>query len=546
MRAAARADRPVPPREARELFTLELGGHPGPASAGEERASLDQVARWHLARELPRRCFRYRQARAMAKHLAWLPNPLKTALLLRVLARGACWLEDDSGTKKDVSATYLAGLCARWLADRLRAPLAIRRARRQVEALSLALSGRQPPRPGPDAPLYLRSDLVFDVEAGGAVAHISGVVNHLRFRGRRAVMVTTAPVPLVSPALEAHVLPPSPFRPSVDLLWRLEFNRHVHDQVLKLLDGRVPAFLYHRATAYCYAAAALAQDLGVPLVLEYNGSDAWISRHWGHRPLRHEPLAIAIEDLNLRAASLVVVVSQALGEEVAARGVPEGRILVVPNGADTDRYHPSVDGSGVRASLGAPPEAVVVGFVGTFGAWHGAEVLARAFRLVVARSPVPVHLLFVGDGSRLAATRALVEAAGLSGQVTFAGLVPQAEGPAYMAACDILVAPHVPNADGSVFFGSPTKLFEYLAMGKAVVASDLGQLGQVVEHGRNGLLVRPGDDQDLAAAITALVADPGLRRRLGDQARRDAVERYTWHQHAERIAARAEEVLGSG
>src|SRR5439155_12156466 len=118
--------------------------------------------------------------------------------------------------------------------------------------------------------------------------------------------------------------------------------------------------------------------------------------------------------------------------------------------------------------------------------------------------------------------------AGLLGRAVFTGLVPQEEGPRHLAAMDILVAPHVPNADGSRFFGSPTKLFEYMAMGRPIVASRLEQIGEVLEDGRTALLVPPGDEEALARALLRLVDEAGLRASLGAAARSRVVERHTW------------------
>jgi glycosyltransferase involved in cell wall biosynthesis len=93
--------------------------------------------------------------------------------------------------------------------------------------------------------------------------------------------------------------------------------------------------------------------------------------------------------------------------------------------------------------------------------------------------------------------------------------VPQEEGPAYLAACDVLVATHVPNPDGSKFFGSPTKLFEYMATGRGIVASRLGQIAEVLEHGRTALLTEPGSPDALAEALARMVHDERLRAELG-------------------------------
>ena len=89
--------------------------------------------------------------------------------------------------------------------------------------------------------------------------------------------------------------------------------------------------------------------------------------------------------------------------------------------------------------------------------------------------------------------------------------------------------------DGSEFFGSPTKLFEYMAMGKAIVASRLGQIGEVLDDEETALLIEPGDARQLADAILRLRDSPELRRRLGAAARRAAVEKHTWKQNAQRV-----------
>jgi glycosyltransferase involved in cell wall biosynthesis len=98
-----------------------------------------------------------------------------------------------------------------------------------------------------------------------------------------------------------------------------------------------------------------------------------------------------------------------------------------------------------------------------------------------------------------------------------------------------LVSPHVPLTDGSEFFGSPTKLFEYLAMEKGIIASRLGQIGEVITDGENGLLVQPADTEGLARAIERMSVDCELRTRLGKAARKTAIERYTWQHNAARV-----------
>ncbi|MFN3399702.1 MAG: glycosyltransferase [Ferrovibrio sp.] len=183
---------------------------------------------------------------------------------------------------------------------------------------------------------------------------------------------------------------------------------------------------------------------------------------------------------------------------------------------------------------------VVIGFIGTFGKWHGADVLAKAYgRLLTARPDLHfrLRLLMIGDGPGRAAAEAVLVQADLADRAVFTGLVPQDQGPAHLAACDILASPHVPNPDGTPFFGSPTKLFEYMARAKPIVASELDQIGQILQAGKTALMVPPGDEGALADALGTLVDNPDLRVRLGCGAREVVVAKYDWRAHTQRILA---------
>jgi glycosyltransferase involved in cell wall biosynthesis len=143
------------------------------------------------------------------------------------------------------------------------------------------------------------------------------------------------------------------------------------------------------------------------------------------------------------------------------------------------------------------------------------------------------------------AVRQILSEGGAIDATVFTGLVPQEDGAAYLAACDVLVSPHVPNPDGTPFFGSPTKLFEYMAMGRGIVASNLDQIGEVLEHGKTALLTAPGDVDELAAALMCLAVDRELRDRLGAEARRTAVSRHTWRGHTARTIDRLRELVAN-
>src|SRR5262249_19311304 len=146
-----------------------------------------------------------------------------------------------------------------------------------------------------------------------------------------------------------------------------------------------------------------------------------------------------------------------------------------------------------------------------------------------------VRFLLVGAGRFRDEVESIIRAAGKGDRVIFTGHVDHERVPALLDACDILLSPHVPLEDGSEFFGSPTKLFEYMAMGKAIAASRLGQIGDVLLDEESGLLVEPGHAHQLANAIVRLSESSDLRARLGAAARKAAVERHTWKQNAQRV-----------
>ncbi|MFQ5878390.1 MAG: glycosyltransferase family 4 protein [Acidobacteriota bacterium] len=388
---------------------------------------------------------------------------------------------------------------------------------------------RRPPRPAAGRRVcYLRTDLWSGVPAGGSVAHTAGVAAGFRAAGADLFFIGTSPPGLIDPGRHPiHVVPQGRLcnvcREVPHFAHSLRFERAAG----KILGTRPADLIYQRFDPGNHAGVVLSRRLRVPFVLEYNGSEVWITDHWD-RPYRLRSIFAGLEEVNVRHADLITVVSSVLRDALIGRGVEPDRVVVRPNGVDPARFRPDLDGGAVRRRWGLGGRTVV-GFIGTFGVWHGAAILARAAARI-ARSRPEARFLFVGDGAQRAEAEAILAREGVRA-ATFTGLVPQESGPEHLAAMDILVSPHVPNPDGTRFFGSPTKLFEYMAMGRGIVASDLEQIGEVLEDGRTALLVPPGDEAALARAIIALLDDPDLRSRLGAQARRRALERHTWDAH---------------
>jgi len=493
--------------------------------------------------------FRYREARLLTPNLNYVSSPLLKALFLRFMSRGRCFFEDES-CRRGPGITYssLFRMMWRFGRDLISRGALIKKTLSEVEkfkagaahrpaAGSLDLAGR---------PVYLRTDPNIALRSGGSVGHIAGVLNNLdRFTGS-PVFLTNSPIPTVREDIESHIIAPSTRFRDFEEIPHLAINDEYESAARRILDGEQISFIYQRYSFNSFSGVKLARLFSVPLVLEYNGSEIWIRKNWSEKPYRYEYVYQRIEELNLEFADLIVVVSSPLKNELTARGIAAEKILVNPNGVDPEKYSPSVDGSPVRSRYGLGGKTVI-GFIGTFGRWHGAEVLAEAFgRMINANKYLhdDLRLLMIGDGLTMPSVKSNIEKYGVGEISTLTGFVPQEQGPAHLAACDILASPHVPNKDGSPFFGSPTKLFEYMAMGKGIVASDLDQIGEILEHNVTAWMVPPGDPEELAAGLLKLVEDPGLGERLGCAAREEAIEKYTWERHTARIITKLKELRG--
>ncbi len=450
-------------------------------------------------------------------------------LAARALTLGEAYLADTVGRIRPIGWASAGAISARaaWAA----ATWPSRRAR---------LLRRLAETPGPQmefAPgtgvLAVRGDLWFAIKAGGAVAHTAGILNELSRTAAPVCLLAPSAMPLLSDAVDVvKVARTQPWSPS-GIAAAAAYNDDVVAAAQKL---STPSFVYARNALFSIAGLEIARARRAPFVLEFNGPEAWVARHWGE-PTPYGDEAEEIETAMLCKADLVSVVSAPLRDWALERGVAPERIVVSPNGVDTERFHPALDCRRVRARYGLT-DLPVIGFIGTFGAWHGAELLAAA----VARLSGRAHLFMIGDGPR--AHLARTAAASLGAHATFTGLVDQVDGPEHLAACDILVSPTVPNSDGSRFFGSPTKLFEYMAMGRAIVSSDLDQIGEILIDGESALLTKPGDVASLTAALDRLLDDAPLRARLGARARAEAVAHHTWSARVATLTERIADLRG--
>jgi glycosyltransferase involved in cell wall biosynthesis len=283
--------------------------------------------------------------------------------------------------------------------------------------------------------------------------------------------------------------------------------------------------IYERYALWSTAGVQAARQLGVPVVVEVNAP--LVAEQSEFRALELSDEARAIEAEVFRTADALAVVSDALVAYVTQRGAAANRVHVIRNAVDTARFHPQVPKTRLP---GVPDDAFVVGFSGSLKAWHGLDTLLPAFRAF--RDLVPsAHLLVVGEGPRKPWVEGYVAGAGLEDAITLTGWVGHDDLPGLIARMDVATAPY-PAAEGHYF--SPLKLYEYLALGRPIVASRIGQTAQVLDGTDAALLVPPGDPVALTEALLRPANDPALAARL---ARNSAIEgrRHDWTDNARAV-----------
>lgn len=498
--------------------------------------SFHELRSWIRSGEIIKHLFRYRDSTMLTYDLRLIAKPFASALLMRCLTWGKCIRTDSKGVSQEITVSLLFSLLRKLFVEFFKKHRLIKKIQSQIysecnineqsidSSKKKKLDLNQPP-------VYLRSDFCFGLQSGGSVGHIAGVLNNLT----NPIFISTDLIPTVRKDCEFHVVTPENTFWDFSEIPPLYFNDFFYNSAIRLIGNRHPSFIYQRYNLNNFSGIRLARYYKVPFVLEFNGSEIWVNRHWGNHILKYEKLADEIEQLNLEASDLIVVVSRPLKDQLIDRKIAPEKILVNPNGVDPEKYRPTLEGQTIR-QLYHLQKRIVIGFIGTFGMWHGAEVLAKAFKLLLNRYPhlkTQVTLMLIGDGMMMPEVKKILSTCKENSILT--GTIPQDSGPTHLAACDILVSPHVPNQDGTPFFGSPTKLFEYMAMGKGIVASNLDQIGELLEHNHSAWMVEPGNVESLAEGIKKLIDEPLLRDRLGKAARAEVCAKYTWQKHTKKI-----------
>lgn len=303
--------------------------------------------------------------------------------------------------------------------------------------------------------------------------------------------------------------------------------------------------LIHAASNYVVGLAGVeaARQLGLPSVYEVRG--LWHLTRAAGQPAfatsdQYE-LTERLEAEVARRADRVLVITRAVGDHLAARGVPWAKMAVLPNAVDPAAFAPRPPTPALLERLGLGGVAVI-GYIGSLVHYEGLDVLLVAAAQLRARLGGAFRVLIVGDGAALPGLRAQARALGIEDLVVFTGRVPHHEVGDYYAAVDVLA---FPRKDLPVcHLVSPLKPFEAMAMGKAVVVSDVAALTEIVVDGETGWVHRRDDAGSLADTLAACLADPPRRAAIAAAGQAWVRAHRSWHDVSLTIDRTYRELLG--
>ncbi len=306
------------------------------------------------------------------------------------------------------------------------------------------------------------------------------------------------------------------------------YPRHLR-KLWRAIRSFHPDVILARYMALEFSEFLLAKWFRIPIVYEVNATSFQIEQ-WYASDIYLYPLTRQLENAVLGASNGMLVITQSLKSMLSEFGLPAALMTVNPNGADPDRFHPDTPSEEARQQLGLG-DAFVVGFMGSFHKWHDVGTIFRVMPDLLRANP-QVKFFFAGGDQQDLGDDLRAQLTSFEDRVVFTGPLPLDRAPEYLAAMDIALS-LVP--DIRPFNNSLVKLFEYLAAGKAIICTAIGQQAELIEDGVNGLLVAPGDAAGLKTRVQRLIEQPELRRELGRQARATLLANYTWTHNARRI-----------
>lgn len=289
-----------------------------------------------------------------------------------------------------------------------------------------------------------------------------------------------------------------------------------------------PDFVYDRYVTFNAGVVLAGKVCRIPVCLEVNAPLAMERSVEQDEHLFLRRIAFWMERWICSHATRTIVVSTPLKFYLESIGVPQGKCIVMPNGADAERFSPRTPDSILANKIGIPANHVVLGFTGVLRPWHGLDLLVEAMA-GLQNQGLKVFLLIVGDGPYRGPLERMVSEMGLATIAHVTGSVPHDHVPDYVALFDVAVSPR------ATFYASPMKVIEYMALGKPVVVPRTANFLDIVDEFSEGIMFEDGNVVALERALVRLCREPELRRELGHRAREKVERRLNWRWNANEV-----------
>ena len=312
--------------------------------------------------------------------------------------------------------------------------------------------------------------------------------------------------------------------------------RLLKKRIEKMLNNEQFDLVHAHSPALCGIAAwYAARSRRLPFVYEIRSfwEDAELNPQKSLWKLLRYHLGRNLESFVIRRADATVGIARSVLQDLEMRKMLAGKLYHVPNGVDVARFAPRARDIALAAELGLT-EVPTIGFIGTLFPWEGVPWLVRA-TAELHRISAPFRLLIVGDGAEGAKVRKAIQETGSAGYITFLGRVPNDKVERYYSVMDVLVYPRLRARITEMV--TPLKPLEAMALGKAVVGSDVGGIRELIEPETTGLLFEAENTQDFCRVTSRLLNQPNLRRTLGEEAQRKVSAEKNWTVLARRYEA---------
>ncbi|CAN2048983.1 Glycosyltransferase WbuB [Candidatus Magnetomoraceae bacterium gMMP-1] len=305
------------------------------------------------------------------------------------------------------------------------------------------------------------------------------------------------------------------------------YNFIGYQKIRNLIKEFCPDIVYERYATHCFSCALACKQAGIPHLLEINSPLSYEQIEFqGEKRLLSNFFVKKTESWICSNSTVTLAVSSPLKKYLIENlGVPEKKVVVLPNGVDLNLFVNYLKKYNIREKYNLQNK-IVIGFTGEFKPWHGIDDLLHVFKEIANNN---FRLLLIGDGPIEKDLRILVQKLNLDKMVIFTGRIQHSKIVAFVEAMDIAVSPK------ATFYASPMKLLEYMALSKPIIAPKMENIEDLICNREEGLLFEPNNNASLKATLIELINDKELRKVLGKKARKKVELHHTWEKNAIKI-----------